>query len=58
MNKEEFMYTMLCKRCFKKIYNPTKHELKKVKFEDEKDYCECCGELEKLIDTREVGNNG
>lgn len=58
MNNEGLMYTMLCKRCYKKIYNPAKHELKKVKFEEEKDYCECCGELEKLIDTRKVCNNG
>lgn len=58
MKNEGLMYTMLCKRCYAKIYNPSKKELKKLQFDDEKDYCECCGEYEKLVDTRKVDDNG
>nr|DAH39592.1 MAG TPA: cytochrome C6 [Caudoviricetes sp.] len=49
MSKQD-MYTDLCKKCYVKIYKPTKKEISKIVLTDYKEKCDCCHRTDFLVD--------
>lgn len=39
---QQDMYNDLCKKCYIKIYKPTKNEIKKLVMSEENYECNCC----------------
>lgn len=49
-NGKQDMYTDLCKKCYVKIYKPTKKEISKIVLTDYKEKCDCCHRTDFLVD--------
>lgn len=39
---QQDMYENLCKKCYIKIFKPTKKEISKMVMSEEKEQCNCC----------------
>lgn len=47
---QQDMYENLCKKCYIKIFKPTKREIKKMVMSDEQYQCDCCGKTECIVE--------
>lgn len=49
MGQQE-MYESLCKKCYIKIFKPTKKEISKIVMSEDKEQCNCCHRVDYVVE--------